>query len=116
MPDIPTDTGPILRLFEVTPKPGHAAELLAKFATTSAAVVQGEPGNAGYFFGQSLPSEGDTILFVSVWQDLAAVQARFGEDWQSSFLPEGYEALIDRHSLRHLNVSDGWHVDLHPRE
>ncbi|NNE12164.1 MAG: antibiotic biosynthesis monooxygenase, partial [Ilumatobacter sp.] len=104
-------SGPILRLFEVTAKPGCAAELLAKFATTSAEVVRGEPGNEGFFFGRELAVDGEQVLFASVWRDLDAVQARFGDDWQRSFLPEGYEALIETCSVRHIDLGGGWHVD-----
>ena len=103
--------GPVLRLFEVTTKAGRAAELLAKFATTSAHVVRGEPGNEGYFFGREIAVDGETVLFASVWRDLEAVKARFGDDWQVSFLPEGYEALIETCSVRHVELSDGWHVE-----
>jgi quinol monooxygenase YgiN len=102
--------GPILRLFEVTARPGCAAALLEKFATTSVEVVDGEPGNEGYFFGRELATEGETVVFASIWRDLDAVQARFGDEWRESFLPEGYEALIETCSVRHVDLSDGWHV------
>lgn len=104
------DSGPVLRVFEVRAKPGCADALLEKFQTTSAGVVQGEPGNQGYFFGRCIQGGDDQVMFVSVWADLAAVQARFGADWESSYLPPGYEDLIDAHSLRHFDVSEGWQV------
>ncbi len=104
-------SGPILRLFEVTPKAGCEAELLAKFATTSTQVVRGEPGNEGYFFGCEITTEGETVLFASIWRDLDAVEARFGDNWRVSFLPEGYEALIETCSVRHVDLSDGWHLE-----
>ncbi|MEM9331676.1 MAG: antibiotic biosynthesis monooxygenase family protein [Pseudomonadota bacterium] len=100
----------ILRIFEVKTKPGCAERLLANFETTSAEVVQNEPGNRGYFFGKSIEGDEDVVMFVSVWKDLEAVKARFGEDWQTSFMPNGYEALIDRCSIRHLHVGSDWHV------
>ncbi len=106
--------GPVLRLFEVKVKPGRAAELLAKFATTSAQVVRGEPGNEGYFFGREIEIDGGTVLFASVWRDLDAVKARFGDQWRVSFLPEGYEELIENCSVRHVDLSDGWHVEARP--
>lgn len=103
--------GPVLRIFEVRTKPNAAATLLSNFATTSAQVVKDEPGNCGYFFGQSLERDGDTVLFVSVWRDLAAIKDKFGAEWQSSYLPDGYSDLIEDCSVRHFNVSDGWHVE-----
>ena len=114
MRDDEPPAGPILRLFEVTVKPGCRAELLKKFATTSADVVSGEPGNEGYLFGSELSVEEhgpDRLVFASLWRDLDAVKERFGVDWQESFLPEGYAALIETSSMRHIDLSGGWHVD-----
>ena len=105
-------SGPILRLFQVKTKPGCAPELIHKFGTTSAAVVRGHPGNQGFFFGHSVGSDEDYVVFTSVWRDLDAVKARFGETWQESFLPSGYEDLIEQHSVRHIDVGAGWHVDI----
>lgn len=107
-----SDHGTIMRLFQVKVKKGCAEELLRKFATTSAEVVQHEPGNEGYFFGQGVAVDEDIVVFASFWRDLNAVKQRFGEDWQSSFLPSGYEALIDECSVRHIDVSSGWNVQL----
>jgi len=102
--------GPVLRLFQVKIKEGHAETLMEKFATTSADVVRHEPGNAGYFFGRGIASDDGYLVFASLWEDLEAVKTRFGDKWQQSFLPEGYENLIEEHSLRHIDVSSGWVV------
>ncbi len=102
--------GPLLRVFEVRAKPGCADRLLEKFATTSADVVRGKPGNLGYYFGRCVQGGDDVVVFVSVWTDLNAVKARFGLDWQSSFLPAGYADLIDDCSVRHFDMCSGWHV------
>lgn len=105
-----TTDGPVLRVFEVQAKQGCADTLLKNFATTSADVVRGKPGNNGYFFGRCVQGGDDVVLFVSVWQDLEAVKARFGDDWQASYMPDGYEDLIDECSVRHFDTSSGWHV------
>lgn len=102
--------GGILRLFEVLVKPGAAEALLEKFRSTSADVVQNEPGNLGYFFGRGTAGEEETVIFASLWRDLDAIQARFGEAWQESFLPAGYEDYISECSLRHIDLRSGWHV------
>ena len=104
--------GPIMRLFEVQAKPGRSAELIEKFATTSADVVQGQPGNAGYFFGQGVSNDDGLVVFASIWRDMDAIKERFGARWQESFLPPGYEALIETCAVRHIDLSEGWHVDL----
>ena len=107
-----SEAGPIMRLFEARAKPGCAEALLRKFATTSAEVVQGKPGNEGYFFGHGVGPDDGVVFFASMWRDLDSVKARFGEDWQSSFLPQGYEDLIDECSVRHVELSSGWSVQL----
>ena len=106
-----SDAGPILRVFQVRTKPGRAGELIAKFGRTSAQVVQGHPGNLGYFFGPGVGADDGYVVFTSIWRDIEAVQARFGETWQESFLPPGYEELIEECSIRHINVGKGWQVD-----
>jgi len=104
------EAGPVLRIFEVNTRPGRVAELLENFATTSAAVVAGRPGNRGYFFGRAIEGDGNAVMFVSVWESLDAVKAHFGEDWQQSYLPPGYEDLIADCSLRHIDMTSGWHL------
>jgi quinol monooxygenase YgiN len=103
-------SGPLLRIFEVRTKPGCAPKLLENFATTSADVVRNEPGNRGYFFGQCLEGGEDTVMFVSLWENLDAVKTRFGEDWQVSYMPPGYEDLIDECTVRHFDMAGGWNV------
>lgn len=105
-----TSSGLVLRVFEARTKPDCAKKLLEKFATTSAQVVSGEKGNGGYFFGRCIEGDGNTVLFVSVWKDLAAIQARFGDEWQSSYIPDGYADLIEDCSVRHFDLNGGWHV------
>ncbi|MEM7214095.1 MAG: antibiotic biosynthesis monooxygenase [Pseudomonadota bacterium] len=102
--------GPILRIFEVRTKAGCCDQLLANFATTSADVVRDKPGNQGYFFGKCIQGGENEVMFVSVWQSLDAIKSRFGDDWQKSYMPEGYEDLIEEHSIKHVETGEGWHV------
>ncbi|MEM7429374.1 MAG: antibiotic biosynthesis monooxygenase [Pseudomonadota bacterium] len=106
------EAGMILRLFTVQARQDCVEELLAKFATTSAEVVQNEPGNEGYFFGKGVARDDGTVIFASLWKDLDAVKERFGADWQVSFLPPGYEALIDDCSVTHIQLNPGWRMEM----
>ncbi|MEQ8968208.1 MAG: hypothetical protein RID91_20490 [Azospirillaceae bacterium] len=110
MDDVWHENGPLLRLFQVKMKNGYGDILLEKFATTSADVVRDEPGNEGYFFGKIISGDDGRLIFASLWKDLDAVKRRFGEDWQESYLPEGYEDLIEECSVRHFDLSNGWFV------
>ena len=95
----------ILRIFEVRAKPGKAGLLKQKLSDTSVAVVDAKPGNLGYFFGENISADENDLVFISVWQDLASIQSLFGEDWQESFLPEGYAELIENCSIRHVEIN-----------
>ena len=92
----------ILRIFEVRAKPGNAEILKQKLSDTSVSVVKGKPGNLGYFFGESLSSDENDLVFISVWKDLASIQELFGKDWEESYLPEGYDKLIESCSIKHV--------------
>ena len=92
----------ILRIFEVRAKPGKAGLLKQKLSDTSIKVVDGKPGNLGYFFGENLSSDENDLVFISIWQDLDSIKSLFGEQWESSFLPPGYEEIIDDCSIKHV--------------
>lgn len=86
--------------------------MIRKFRVTSAEVVRGYPGNLGYFFGHGVDADEDYVAFTSVWNSLDAIKARFGDTWKESFLPPGYEDLIEEHSICHIDVGAGWHVEI----
>ena len=92
----------ILRVFEVCAIPGEAENLVQKLAETSVTVVKDKPGNMGYFFGKQLYSDDLDFVFISVWKDMESVKSHFGADWQHSFLPEGYEEIIESCSVKHI--------------
>ncbi len=102
--------GRLLRVFEVRAKPDCGSKLLENFATTSANVVRGKSGNQGYYYGRCVQGGDDIVMFVSVWDSLDAVKAHFGADWQDSYMPPGYEELIEKCSVRHFDMTSGWHV------
>ena len=95
----------ILRVFEVRAKPGQKEALFSKLSSTSITVVQGKPGNLGYFFGESLSSDGNDLTFVSIWSNMESIQSVFGDEWESSHLPEGYSEIIESCSIRHIRFS-----------
>ena len=92
----------ILRVFDVRAKVGKAEILKQKLSDTSVSVVKGKPGNLGYFFGENISSDKHDLVFISVWKDLESVKSHFGEDWEQSYLPEGYEEIIECCSIKHI--------------
>ena len=95
----------ILRVFDVRAKPGKAELLKQKLSDTSVSVVKGKPGNLGYFFGGNISSDGNDLVFISVWENLASIKSNFGEEWEKSYLPEGYEEIIESCSIKHIEFN-----------
>jgi len=92
----------IFRVFDVRAKTGKAEVLKQKLSDTSVSVVRGKPGNLGYFFGENISSDKNDLVFISVWKDLESIKSHFGKDWEESFLPEGYEEIIESCSIKHI--------------
>lgn len=101
-------SGSVLRVFEARAKPGCVKELARRLTSISIDVVQNEPGNQGHLIGKKLTTDGDDLVFVSVWKDIAAIKVRFGEDWEASYLPPGYADLIDDFSVTHITLQNDW--------
>lgn len=99
----------ILRVFEVRAKPGMTEVLKQKLSDTSVAIVEGEPGNLGYFFGENITSTGSDLVFISVWKDLESIKSLFGDAWEASYLPEGYEEIIESCSIKHIEFDGAVH-------
>jgi len=92
----------ILRVFDVRAKPGKAELLKQKLSDTSVSVVKGKPGNLGYFFGENVSTDGNDLVFISVWDSLESIKSHFGEAWEQSYLPEGYGEIIESCSIKHI--------------
>ncbi len=97
---------PIARVFRATAAPGCRAELLRRFHSSSAALVNSKAGCLGYRILEPLDASAAEVVFESIWQDLDAVKLAFGDSWQQSHLPEGYYTLMSAHSVHHFRVSE----------
>jgi len=97
---------PILRLFKARARPNCESALAEKLATSSVQVVRDEPGFLG-FLCAGPPNDTDRdFVFASMWRDVDAIKARFGRDWQASFLPPGYSELIEECSVEHYHLTE----------
>jgi quinol monooxygenase YgiN len=97
---------PIARVFRATAAPGCRDQLLQRFHSSSAALVNSKEGCLKYRILEPVDASAPEVVFESVWRDLDAVKVAFGEAWQESHLPEGYSALMTAYSVRHFLVSE----------
>ena len=97
---------PIARVFRATAAPGCRDELLRKFHSSSAALVNSKKGCLKYRILEPVDASAPEVVFESIWRDLDAVKEAFGDGWQQSHLPEGYSALMTAYSVHHFLVSE----------
>src|SRR6516162_3626558 len=97
---------PIARVFRATAAPGCRDELLQRFHSSSAALVNSKTGCLKYRILESVDASAPEVVFESVWRDLDAVKVAFGDAWQQSHLPEGYSALMTAYSVHHFLVNE----------
>ena len=96
----------IARAFRATAAPGCRDELLRRFHSSSAALVNSKAGCLGYRILEPVDASAPEVVFESIWRDLDAVKVAFGDAWQQSHLPEGYAALMTAYSVHHFLVSE----------
>ena len=98
---------PIALVFRATAAPGCRDELLKRFHSSSAALVNSKARGALNIESSSPQTRRRPKLYLSrsggtstrsVW--------RFGDAWQQSHLPEGYSALMTACSVHHFLVSE----------
>jgi len=80
--------------------------LAEKLATSSVQVVRDEPGFLGFVCAGPANSAGRDFVFATMWRDVDAIKARFGDDWRISSLPTGYAELIEECSVEHFHLTD----------
>jgi quinol monooxygenase YgiN len=96
----------IVRIFRATAAPGCQDELLRRFHSSSAALVNSKAGCLGYRILEPVDASVHEVVFESLWRDLDAIKVAFGDAWQQSHLPEGYSALMTAYSVHHFLVSE----------
>jgi quinol monooxygenase YgiN len=97
---------PIARVFRATAAPGCRDELLQRFHSSSAALVNSKAGCLKYRILEPLEASASDVVFESIWRDLDVVKVAFGDVWQQSHLPEGYAAHMTAWSVHHFHVSE----------
>ena len=97
---------PIARVFQATAAPGCRDELLRRFHSSSAALVNSKAGCLGYRILEPVDASVPEVVFESIWRDLDAVKVAFGDTWQKSHVPEGYSALMTAYEVHHFLVSE----------
>ena len=76
----------IARVFRATAAPGCRDELLQRFHSSSAALVNSKVGCLKYRILEPVDASAPEVVFESIWWDLDAVKVAFGDAWQQSHI------------------------------
>src|SRR5215467_14361757 len=79
----------IARVFRATAVPGCRDELLQRFHASSAALVNNKVGCLKYRILEPVDALAPEVVFESIWRDLDAVKAAFGDAWRNSLFQTG---------------------------
>ena len=93
---------PIARVFRATAAPGCRDELLQRFHSSSAALVNSKAGCLGYRILEPVDASAPEVVFESIWRDLDAVPSeQFISASRRSSCPKDarnwLRAVTDRH-------------------
>ena len=97
---------PILRLFRARAKLNRERDLAEKLATTSVDVVRNQPGFIGFLDAGPANDTDRNFVFATLWKDVDAIKATFGQEWRVPLLPPGYAELIEDCSVEHYHLTE----------
>ena len=94
----------IMRIFQVTTRPGKAAAFGEFFHNTAIPLMRRTEGLIDVYPGAPRPDSPNEFCMVMLWRDLEALKAFVGEDYANAhILPEEAE-LVAARTIRHYDL------------
>lgn len=94
----------IMRIFQVTIRPGKEAEFARFFHETAIPLMKGTEGIVSVLPGAPRPDSPREFSFVMVWRDLEALKAFVGEDYQSAHIDPAEAELVEARVIKHYDL------------
>ena len=94
----------IMRIFQVTTRPGKEAEFSKFFHETAIPLMKGTDGIEDITFclpGESTPNEFATVM---IWRDLEALKAFVGDDYQTPHIHPDEAGIVKNRFLHHYEL------------
>lgn len=91
----------IMRIFQVTTRPGKEAEFSRFFHETAIPLMKGTEGIVRVLPGAPRPDSPREFSFVMVWRDLDALKTFVGEDYQSPHIDPAEAELVESRTIKH---------------
>jgi heme-degrading monooxygenase HmoA len=96
----------IMRIFQVTTRPGKEAAFAKFFHETAIPLMKGTDGIVHVLPGAARAQSPREFSFVMVWRDLESLQAFVGEDIESPHVDPSEAELVESRSIRHYDFVD----------
>lgn len=95
----------IFRVFRALIKPGKAEEFQDMLERLSIPMVKAARGMRGYYVGGPVDPAVSEFTVTTLWEDLDAVKAFAGENWNRAVIPPEEVALIAESHIHHYDLT-----------
>lgn len=96
----------IMRIFQVTTREGKEAEFAEFFHQTAIPLMKGTKGIVTVLPGAPRAESPREFSFVMVWEDLDALKAFVGEDYDSPHIDPAEAELVESRRISHYELVD----------
>ncbi|RBW61051.1 antibiotic biosynthesis monooxygenase [Ruegeria sp. A3M17] len=94
----------IMRIFQVTVRPGKEAEFSKFFHETAIPLMQSTEGIVQVMPGAPRSDTPREFSFVMIWSSLDALMAFVGEDYQSPHIDPAEAELVESRTIKHYDL------------
>ncbi len=96
----------IIRVFRARIRNGKVAEFKRMVREQSIPWLTSTPGMLGYFAGEPLRADDREFVMVTLWQDLAALKAFVGDNWETPVVTPDEAPLVETMVAHHYERFD----------
>lgn len=96
----------IIRIFQVTTRPGKEKEFGDFFHKTAIPLMRGTDGVVTLIPGAARPETPREFSFVMVWRDLESLKAFVGESYASPHIDPAEAELVESRSIKHYDLAE----------
>ena len=97
----------IIRIFQVTIRPGKEKEFSEFFHNTAIPLMRGTEGIVSVLPGAARSESPREFSFVMVWKDLDSLKAFVGEDYRNPHIDPAEAELVESRSIKHYDLVEG---------
>lgn len=94
----------IMRIFQVTVRPGKEEEFGDFFHQTAIPLMKGTEGIVQVLPGAARRDSPREFSFVMIWDSLDALKAFVGDDYQSPHIDHSEAELVEARTIRHYDL------------